>query len=206
MSPRLPEKDPNDSFRAMNRKIPNRWWLGLAGAVTAAIGSSCDDPFSAFLRDVPEIPGEATLVDFVSGDILEPPAFDLVRESTVRVDQTSQWDFLYRITGGQSELVPFGAIANSASQAGLIRSTSSFEGVLDAPDTGYETSIPLAVSVGDVLVIRSRRDRTQILICNRFAKIEILDIDETAGSMTFRFLVNPNCGDTVLEPGTHGTI
>lgn len=177
--------------------------LAFALALSA---TACDDPFSAFLRDVPETPSEATLFDFISGRLQDPPAFDVIRETTVRVDQTHQWDFLFRLRDGTPELVPYSVATDSVTQAGLRRAQTTFEGVLEAPRGGYETAAAMPIAEGDVLIARSRQDRTQLLICNRFAKLEILDLDAAAATVTFRFLANPNCGDTVLEPGKHGKL
>ena len=54
--------------------------------------------------------------------------------------------------------------------------------------------------------MRSRRDRTSIFICNQYMKLEVVDIDLVGGTLMFRYLRNPNCGDTVLEAGTHGEL
>ncbi|MDX1578859.1 MAG: hypothetical protein R3266_10250, partial [Gemmatimonadota bacterium] len=78
------------------------------------------------------------------------------------------------------------------------------EGVLEAPSTGYELTSAMSAAVGDVFIARSRVNRQQLISCSQFAKLEILDIDLAAGTVTFRYLINPNCGDTVLEPGKHG--
>ena len=60
--------------------------------------------------------------------------------------------------------------------------------------------------MGDVVIVKSRRDRTQFLICNQYMKMEVLEIDFDSGTISFRYLRNPNCGDRVLEPGTHGEL
>lgn len=168
--------------------------------------TACDDPFGAFLADVPLTPSEVTLFDFVSGRLADPPAFDLVVGTRVRVDQTRQWDFLFQIRDGVPELAPFAAATDSVTDAGLIQSTDSFEGILEAPDEGYTLDTPVPIAVGDVLVARSRINPTQFLACSQYAKLEILEIDLVAGEVTFRHLTNPNCGDVVLEPGMHGSL
>lgn len=173
--------------------------LGLAG-----LSFACDDPFAGLLQPVPEVPGEASLTDLRTGALEDPSAFDLLIETPVRPDLTGAWDFLYRIESGQPQLVPFNALADSASDAGLQPVTDSFEGVRTAPSSGYVQEEPVAIAEGDVLVARSRRDPNQFFTCRRFAKIEILDIDAAGARVTFRYLVNPNCDDRVLVPGQHG--
>ena len=115
--------------------------LAIGGA--ASIAAACDDPFAAFLLDVPTIPIEATLFDRTSGRLQDPPAYDIIREVSVRVDQTNQWDFLFQIVAGAPELVTFAAATDSVTDSGLIRAETSFEGVLVAPSDGYTISTPL---------------------------------------------------------------
>lgn len=177
---------------------------GLLGL--SVILAACDDPFAEFLIDVPDEPSEALLFDFDSGRLQDPSAFDVIGSTVARPDQTTQWDVVFRILDGVGQLHTFSFVADSSTQAGLIRSDQAFEDILRAPDDGYETSGAQTVTEGDVFILRSRRDRTQFLICNQYAKLEILDMDMEARTLLFRFLRNPNCGDTVLQPGTHGSL
>ena len=190
----------------MNRTASRTTRIGLLALAVGALLAACDDPFADFIRDVPEFPSDATLFDFVTGRLQDPSAFDIVTEVSVRVDQTNQWDFMYRVTGGMSELLPFGAVADSSTDSGLIRVETSFEGATEAPTDGYTRSEPFPVTLGDVFIARSRRDLSQVLICNRYGKFEVVDIDAAAGTILLRYLINPNCGDRVLVPGEHGEL
>ena len=180
---------------------------GLPAALILVFGATaCDDPFAAFLGDVPLTPTETTLFDYDTGRLEDPPAFDIARALPVRVDQTLQWDFLFRIRSGVAELVPFSAAADSVTDSGLQVSEERFEAVLEAPEEGYTLNAALPIRPGDVLIGRSRIDPTQFLACSRYVKLRILVIDAEAGTVTFEHLANPNCGDTVLEPGKHGSL
>lgn len=187
------------------RPKSNRRALGVVCALAAAL-AACDDPFAEFLLDVPTTSSDAMLFDFTTGRLQDPPAFDAIGDRVVRVDQTTQWDFLFRIESGTPELLAFSAIADSLSEAGLIKSTQAFEDVTDAPEDGYENRNPIPVAIGDVLIVRSRRNRTSIFICSQYMKLEVVDVDLPGGTLMFRYLRNPNCGDTVLEAGTHGEL
>lgn len=177
---------------------------GLAIALTIAL-FACDDPFEALLQPVPEEPSEASLTDLRTGRLQDPPAFDLLFRTPVRIDLTNQWDFLYRVTAaGEAQLLPFGALADSASEAGLRSMPDAFDGVRTAPVDGYVQRDPVPVAEGDVLVARTRRDPQRLFSCRRYAKLQILEIDQAAGRITFQYLVNPNCEDRVLVPGEHG--
>ena len=180
---------------------------GLLVTLLLVLGATaCDDPFAAFLGDVPLEPTETTLFDYETAPLDDPPAFDIVRAVPARVHQTLNWDFLFRVRGGVPELAPFSAVADSVTDSGLQMTDERFEAVLEAPEEGYTLSAALVIRPGDVLIGRSRVDPTQFLACSRYAKFRILDIDLEAGTVTFEHLVNPNCGDTVLEPGEHGSL
>jgi hypothetical protein len=168
--------------------------------------TACDDPFEALLLDVPDTPVEVSLVDFLTGALQEPSAFDVIFSRAARVDQTNQWDFLYFVTAeGTHQLVPFGALADSLTDSGLQQVSESFEGLGEAPSEDYTIDVPIPISEGDVLAARSRADPNSFIVCRRYAKIEILEIDVAEKRLTFRALVNPNCEDFVLIPGQHGT-
>jgi hypothetical protein len=180
--------------------------MSLFTLVVLIITVSCDDPFSIFLQNVPAEPSETTLFDFIGGRLQDPPAYDIIFARPVRVDQSRNWDFLFQISASGPEFLPFSAATDSVTDSGLKRMGDSFAGVLEAPTDGYVLSDPMPISVGDVLVARSRTDPSSFLQCSRYAKLEVLDIDLLQGNVTFRHLSNPNCGDTVLEPGKHGSI
>lgn len=174
-------------------------------AVTFGL-TACDDPFERLLIDVPETPAEITLVDFVTGPLQEPSAFDVIFTRPQRIDQTNQWDILYMVTAeGTHQLLPFGAIADSLTDAGLQHVSQSFEGLEEAPREDYTIDAPVTISEGDVLAVRSRADPNSFIVCRRYAKIEIMDIDAVEKRLTFRALGNPNCEDFVLVPGQHGS-
>ena len=179
----------------------------LLSAVVAAIAVlACDDPYAAFLRNVPTTPSEVTLYDYATSRLEDPPAFDIVGGRSARIDQTLNWDFLFQISDGTPELAPFSAATDTVTDAGLQASSESFGAILEAPETGYTIAEPVPVQAGDVLIARSRVDRTRVVVCNQYAKIEIIRVDMAAGTITFSYLINPNCGDTVLEAGQRGSL
>jgi len=203
----LPVEGDSDRFRAMTpnrvRTTPTRI---LGALILLLAAAACGKSLGVFLLTVPLRPSEVTLNDFTTGALQDPSAFDVIGDQAVRVDQTNQWDFLFRVANGVGEFVPFSSLADSVTEAGLLKSMDAFDGVLKAPRDGYERNNAVPIALGDVIMVRSRRNRTQILICNQFLKLEVLDLDLVRRSVTFRYLRNPNCGDTVLEPGEHGSL
>jgi len=166
--------------------------------------SGCEDPFAGFFQPVPDESTEEVLRDFRDADLRDFTAFDVVRVSIVRTDQTGDWDFLLLTTeAGVPQLAVFGSVAERTSEAGLIR-IDSFDGLREAPEDGYNHDSAMEIEVGDAFAVVSHRDPGITGRCRHYAKIEILDIDSEAKEMTFKHLINPNCEDRVLEPGQHG--
>lgn len=155
---------------------------------------------------VPEEPGEATLADFRTGPLVEPSAFSWIVLSTVRTDQSGQWDFAFALEAdGTARLYPRASVLEQPSTAGLQIVPVSFEDLTVAPEDGYITDEPVAVKVGDVLAAVSRRECGSLSFV-RFGKLEILDIDLIRGRLTFKQLANPNCENRNLSPGEVGEI
>lgn len=184
-----------------------RGWIGLWLAGLLA-WTACGDAFERLLGPVPERPTEVRLVDFRTGPLQEPSAFDVVGSRAVRVDQTSGWDFLFLLTeDGVAQLRPFEAVTGQLSEAGLRQVDSSFEALSAAPQGGYVRTEPVPIAEGDVLAVVSRRDPSFSGIrCRRFGKLEILEVDQVAGRLSFRHLINPNCETRGLVPGETGSL
>lgn len=185
--------------------MKKRYAVGIAILVWSA--ASCSDPFSEFLQDVPLEPTTVELTDYRTAALQQQTAFDMVGERTVRVDQTGSWDYLFVTSeSGTPQLAPFAAVSGLFSEAGLQHVDETFEGLRTAPSSGYVTDEPIPVAEGDVLAAISRRDPGVSGRCRYFGKIEILEIDESTGTIRFMHLINPNCEDRVLVPGEHGEL
>ena len=154
-----------------------RRFMPLFTFVVLIATASCDDPFSIFLQNVPTEPSETTLFDFIGGRLQDPPAYDVIFASPVRVDQTRNWDFLFQISPTGPEFLPFSAATDSVTDSGLKGMEDSFVGVIEAPIEDYVLSEAMPISVGDVLVARSRTDASSFLSCSRYAKLEVLELE-----------------------------
>lgn len=176
----------------------------LAGLVTVL---ACGDGFDRLLSPVALRPTRVELVDFRTGPLLEPSAFDGVNGRVVRVDQTVGWDFLFFLPeDGPAELRAFEAVTGELSEASLQKVELAFDDITLAPEEGYVRTEPVPVSEGDVLVFTTRRDPAfQGLRCRHFGKLEVLEIDRPAGRLAFHFLLNPNCEVRGLVPGETGS-
>ncbi|MFQ5747313.1 MAG: hypothetical protein ACE5HF_08860 [Gemmatimonadota bacterium] len=175
----------------------------------AAGAAACGDPFQVTLIPNPDTPTEFTLADFNRGPLEDPPAFDLLSGGdAVRTDQVPGWDFVFVITpAGNAQFWPRGQIVSGRTDAGLQLVSGTFDGLDVAPATGYKKAGSIPLAVGDVIAVVSRSDPTfGGLRCRHYAKLEILDLDLSALTVTFQILINPNCEQRSLKPGDQEAI
>lgn len=175
-----------------------------AGTLAVVAGlTACGGSTEPILIPIPDEPDESVLVDVRTGAISDPSAFDIITGDAVRTDQFSGWDFVFQVADDGSNLLwPRSAVIEENEDSGLYRVSMTFEQLTEAPEGGYERLESVPVSVGDVFAARSRRDPAFGNIrCRHFAKIEILDIDPDAGTVSLLHLVNPNCEKRTLVPG-----
>lgn len=172
--------------------------LGLA-AVTA--GCSVDDlrPTASIANTVDTV----TLGALHGSALVTPSAFSVANNTTVRTDLSSNFDFAYDIVAGQHQLIPvqlLNLLTKSTTNPGFIRSTIPFDSILTAPINGYELDSAEVVAPGDVFLVRS------VILCSStgtasYGKLEILSIDDSVKTLTFRVLADVNCGYHDLQPG-----
>lgn len=177
--------------------------VAAALAVSALAAGGCGS--SGLLAPVADTASVATLSDFRTSDLGSPSAFDIISGTAVRTDITSGWDFLYYITSdGTMQLRPRDMVLGGTSGQGIQKVTQTFENLTEAPSGGYTTDAPVTVSKGDVLAVVSRSDPNLAVQCRYFMKMEITAVDTSAGTITFRYLTNPNCEQRILQPGQGG--
>ena len=184
--------------------------LRAAGALLALAVAACDDPFEV-TADVDVV--EATVVmRALTGTALELPLVLLAAPEPQVVRPTA--DFVFDLAfdfdgGGVATLYPVDLVARPSVVAGrtvgLQKVTGqSFESVTRAPGGGYVFREPLAVAVGDVVVLQSVGHPScagSFFSTIVFAKLRIDAIDPAARTLTARVLVDPNCGFRGFETG-----
>ena len=169
--------------------------------VLGACNEEPDNPFDDW--DVVEDTATLHTADRVETQGL-PAAYDIVNHRTLRIEDptaSGAWDFA--LTGGVDgplTLTPLGAFFDVENRAGLgIERDASFEEIerASADDADYVTDETVALEEGVVYIVRSRQTGGG---CVRFGKMEPLEIDQDAGTLTFRLIRNPNCNETDLVP------
>ena len=171
----------------------------LLGVATAACSDSNDLPDAT----IENVERTDTLWALVGTPVSTPSGFSVEGSRRVRTDLSVEFDFAYNIqTDGQHIFLPRAALGIDTANAvnpGFVTRSESFEAITTPQSDGYITEVAVPLAVGQRYIIRSR------VTCNvgvpKYAKLEILEFDEVARLVTFRVLVNDNCGFRSLEPG-----
>jgi hypothetical protein len=171
----------------------------VVGLASAACSNSNDLPDAT----IENVERTDTLWSLVGTPVSTPSGYSIEGSRRVRTDLSVEFDFAYNVqTDGQHVFLPRAGLgidtANSVNP-GFVAQSESFEAITMPPTEGYLTEEAVPIAPGQRYVVRSR------VTCNagvpKYAKLEILGFDETAGLVTFRVLTNDNCGFRSLEPG-----
>jgi hypothetical protein len=168
-------------------------------AIAFALVACADD-------ELPEPNFQNAVETFTVGSLAGTPvtlasAYSIPDNQVVRTDQSNAFDFAYVRVDGRNLLVPLDALGlgGRTSNPGLQESAVSFDLLVDPPTDGYITSDSVEVSVGDVIVARSRV--ACFLGVPQYAKLQVTAIDAAAGTLTFDAVANVNCGYRSLALG-----
>ena len=177
----------------------------LPPALAVALAAACSDSNS--LGDATE----TNVVDTVTlgaleGTPISTPSGYHITVGPVRIDQTVDFEFAYNIrklSDGTPQRVfmpraALGLSSPSSADPGLQRRDETFDGLTRAPSNGFVTDSAVPIEVGQRFLVRSRVICTDLGV-PLYGKIEILGFQDR--TVTFRTLVNQNCGYKDLLPG-----
>lgn len=168
--------------------------------LVAVVAAACGDPFSPIRSPVP-LPVRVSLVDFRTGSVQDASGFDLIAGAATRTDQTPEWDFLFFVTeDGDPQFRPRGDILLEGASSGLQRVEQEFDDLTEVPGDEYvrEEPVPVEEEAVYAAVSRSRAGGS----CRLFGKLRVVGVDLEDGEVTFDFVVNPNCNQRNVVPGT----
>ncbi len=176
--------------------------LPLAATLAVAALAGCGDDFQLPPATFPNVVQSAVLFALDGTPIGLPSAFHIERRLAVRTDQTPIFDFVYNVDSlGRSVLLTTAAVQLGLG-SGIQISGAAFDSIEVAPVGGFVDSLPVAVDVGTVAVIRSRPVQCDFgAALPYYAKLEVTAIDTAARRLDFKILTNINCGYRGLEPG-----
>jgi hypothetical protein len=178
----------------------SRVFVALVLTATAACSDSNGLPDATFTN----VERSETLYALVGTPVSTPSAYAIEGARRVRTDLSVDFDFAYNVdAGGGAVFIPRAALGIDTSASvnpGFQRRSETFEAITLAPSNGYITDEVVPIAVGDRFVVRSRITCTGIGV-PKYAKLEVTDIDAGASTVTFRLLIDDNCGFKGLEPG-----
>lgn len=174
-----------------------RIFLALA-ALTA-----CSDSNGLPDATLTNVERSETLYALDGTPVATPSGYALDGGRRIRTDLSDQFDFAYNVeSDGSHVFIPRAALGidpTNTVNPGFQARTETFEGIKVAPSNGYVSDQPVPLAVGERYVVRSR------VTCNigvpKYAKLEVVSFDDAARTVTFRVLVDDNCGFKGLEPG-----
>lgn len=174
--------------------------IGLV-ALISAVGA-CGDNGLGPASD-PNVVDTVTIYAKDGTPISSPSAFSISERLAIRTDQSSAFDFMFNIDGeGRPVFLPLAVLGLGSGSAdpGFKATTQTFDEITVAQRDNFVTSDTVAFIAGDRFIMRSRVVCTTLNLPT-YGKMEVLSIDPAARSVTFRYLVNINCGYIGLQPG-----
>src|SRR6185295_12420546 len=176
----------------------------LSRPLAVAFVAACSDANSLPAPTAENFVDTLTIGALEGTPISTPSGFG-IQAGGVRTDQTVDFEFAYnvrRLDDGtyQRVFLPRAALGISLNTAnpGLQRRDQSFDEITRAPSNGYVSDSAIAVAVGDRFIVRSRVVCTALGV-PLYGKLEILSFQDS--TVTFRTLVDQNCGYKDLLPG-----
>ena len=165
-------------------------------------GIACSDSNGLPNATIENVERTDTLWALIGTPVSTPSGYSVEGSRRVRTDLSADFDFAYNETAGEHVFMPRTALgldtANTARPGFQLR-TESFEAITVAPSDGYITDVAVPIAVGQRYVVRGR------ITCQigvpKYGKMEILSFHEPTRIVSFRILVNDNCGFKSLEPG-----
>jgi len=168
----------------------------------AVVLSACGDPTSLKAGLL-----NSTDTLFVYALTGTPPSYpsgvSIVASQAVRVDGFAGFDVALDIdAAGRAVVYPVKLVVASAGTArpvGLQKVASSFDAVLEAPSTGYNTDAAVVLAPGETLVIQSPHNGSGD-ICQfslspyLYAKITVDSVRLDSRILYLRMGIDPNCG------------
>ena len=182
----------------MRRGIP-------AGPVLFLLLAACGDPNELPPATQPSFVDTLDLWALSGTPVWQPSAFLVAENRTARLDQTTVPDIGFEIRpDGQAVLMPavlMGSPGSGGINPGLQRTTTPFDSIDLAATENYTTLDTVHVAPGDVFYIRGRLIQSCFTGTPIYGKLEAIEIDDIERTLTFRVLVNRNCGYKSLETG-----
>jgi len=184
-----------------------RFPLGPLWLLCLALTAACGDPFALPRSQLLNAVDTVNLYALNGGTpVRTPSAYFLGTETQapqpVLIQNGSQFDFAVDLDSlNRVVILPTGALRLGLG-SGVQTTTTPFDSIRIAPSAGFKRDSAVTIPVGGRAIVHSRDSQCSNLITVvYYAKLEILAVDTTSRKITFRILVDDNCGYRGLEPG-----
>jgi hypothetical protein len=175
----------------------------LAVTSSAGIGGCGDDPFIIRWQSAPDT---VLLYSLARPELNLPSAFSFAARVAVRVEDptaTGRWDMAVDTEDGRLVLLPPGALGVASAARITVLAGVDFADVREAPaDTSvWVANTSVVAEIGTVYVVRTSQSPGSFgNSCVYYAKLEPVEMDPEAGTLSFLFDSNPVCNDPRLVP------
>ena len=174
---------------------------GCAALFALAVGAAvaaCDNPFALPPASVTALDTVITLYSLTGSPVDEPSAYDMVLVRLVRTDQDYNFDFALNMPDSLGDTVPVllppGALGLTR-DGGLQISKTPFDSITYAPNSGYDQASGQRLQTGTVVLASSRTQSCNYNIAYPlYAKLQVVQVDTAARSVTLHMVLDPNCG------------
>jgi len=184
-----------------------RFLLGPLWLLCLALAVACGDPFALGRATIQNVADTVALYALNGGTPPRTPSayFIGTRElppEAVLIQNGSQFDFAVDLdTLNQVVVLPTGAL-HLGLGSGVQTTTTPFDSIRIAPTAGFKRDSAVTLPVGGRAIVHSRDTQcSNGITVVYYAKLEILAVDTTSRKITFKILVDDNCGYRGLEPG-----
>lgn len=175
----------------------------IATMCVVVVLNACGDPTNLRATSITSV--DTLYVFALSGT---PPTYpsgvSIIAHSAVRVDGFAGFEVAFDIDGsGRTVVYPVKMVVNSpggSRQVGLQKIAGSFETVLAAPASGYETDSSLVLGAGETLVMQSPHNSGSQDICSfalspyLYSKIGVDSVNLATRTIYIQLGLDPNCG------------
>jgi hypothetical protein len=191
-------------------RITHQPWALFLVAVAVTAVAACDSatgpdtPYSVYAVDT------QTVYPLNGSFATAPTAYSIFAgaagQGLVRASSSLAFDIAFDMdSSGNAVLKPVRTVASQlavAHRVGLQISDAAYETISDAPKSGYRYDSTLVVAPNRTVLIESS-DPTPCgggLFSNPviYAKLVVLEVNRSAGTLRIRYTGDPNCGKTSL--------
>ena len=181
-----------------------------ASALATAVGLATAGTFAAACGEVAGLEATAvTIYDTLSvfpltgSTAVTPTALNTPFGTVTPIGPSGNFDVAFDLDSQRRVVIyPAKLIVQpltGITDVGLLKVAGTFESIERAPSTVYNTNAGLTVSVGEVVVIEAKRNRSGDLCAlsispNIYSKLVVDSVSTGTNAIWFRFVANPNCG------------